>query len=912
ISAVAGDDDGAGNVDFNSGAISVSPGTPITFFEVPSVDISGGGAICFGDTADVVFDYGGTGPWTVLYQIDGSPGTGFPVITTADPFILETDIAGEYTILNVTNNVCDGTVTGSAEVIVNDLPTGTLTQDGSFCEGGSYDLEITLTGQPNWDVTITHDDGNGVITDEVINVAASPAVYTVTDSLTYFITSITDGNTCTNDVDSDIVTVTIDPLPTASFAFGDSIFCDGASVDVIVNLTGTGPWTLDYTNVDGVQQEVVAATPFIMTVTQDDVISLDQVQDNLGCVNVLNESIMLNVQPLPVVDAGPDVAVCDQEEFFIGTAGNPAYTYQWTPNTWLDDDTQAVGTGIANSGFNVDISQEYIITATEGFCSLSDTVVLTVRALPNANAGDDLLICYGDDVQLNATGGDTYLWEPNPWMDPTQQATADPLITPLADVELVVEVTDQFLCATTDTINIGVPAEFLVVETATNEVCFGICDGAITLEPSGSWAPILVDWTQLNADSLNPANLCAGTYDYTLVDSIGCTLTGSITIDERPEYFLDDVLITQPICFGDETGIIEVQSATAVQFDVLDPVLTNNGGLFIGLPAGMYDVQAVDAAGCIADSTVTYAELSSEMSISVPQDSIIICVGEEVPFSASANGGDGNITYNWYNESVPGGFESNDNPYNVVLPDEVTYFVNAIDGLGCSTDTLSIVAVFDTPIEVVAGPQDVIEICQGECVNLTANASGGNGILSLEWFSDDGTGPISQTTLPNYSDCPLEATEYVVFADDGCSQTASDTILVTVLLTPVVQVSADVYSGCFPLEVTLFNNTDPNLSNACIWDLQDGNIQPVCSDIQYTFTSPGTYIPELTVTSINGCTGSGVIDIPIEVYDYPIADFTWTPDPVTILENEVQLINQSVNASTFNWDLSSGDQFVNE
>ncbi|NQX92703.1 MAG: hypothetical protein HRT74_11375, partial [Flavobacteriales bacterium] len=363
ISAVAGDDDGAGNVDFNSGGISVAQGTPVTFYEVPSVDVSGGGDICAGDEAQITFDFGGTGPWSIQYQIDGAPGVGFPLNSGDDPAILETGIAGEYTVLSVTNFVCNGTVTGAATIVVNDLPTGTLSQDGSFCEGGSYDLDIDLTGQANWDVTITHNDGDGGITDEVVNVAASPAVYTVTDSLTYFITSITDGNGCTNDVDSDPVTVTIDPLPTASFAFGDSTFCEGASVDVIINLTGTGPWTLDYTNVDGIQSEVIAATPHIINVSQNDQISLDQVQDNLGCVNVLNEFINLTVQPLPFVDAGPDMTVCDEEEFFIGTAPNFALTYQWTPNLWLFDETEAVGTGIANSGLDVDFTQEYIITA---------------------------------------------------------------------------------------------------------------------------------------------------------------------------------------------------------------------------------------------------------------------------------------------------------------------------------------------------------------------------------------------------------------------------------------------------------------------------------------------------------------------------------------------------------------------
>ena len=912
ISSVAGDDDGAGNVDFSSPNVSVSAGTPVVFYEIPDAVLSGGFDICIGESSEINFDATGTGPFQYLYQIDGAPAAGFSFNTPLNNAILPTTIDGDYTLLSVTNGFCPGTVAGAASVVVNPLPTGTIGSDGSFCEGESFDLQLELTGTPNWTVTITHDDGDGNLVDEDLVVTASPAVYNVTDSLEYFITNIVDGNNCANDADSAPVTVTIDPLPTALYQFGDSAICAGSSVDVLIDLTGTAPWSLDYANNAGVQNAVVASSPFVITVNTNDVITLTNVGDAIACANPINEIITITEVAIPLVDAGPDLVLCSNEVGVLGTPENPAYTYQWTPVTDLETPASAQSNVSILNNTPVDQVLLYTLTAEEGFCSASADVQVTVHPIPQANAGDDEYICFGDDFQLNASGGVSFLWEASPWITPGDEVLASPLVTPLANAEFVVTVTDAVTCTANDTIQIFVPEEFTVLEDFTTEVCFGICDGEISLEPNGSWGTIQADWAQVADNSFDLIDLCAGIYDYTLTDSIGCELIGSIEIIERVEYFFDDVLITQPICFGDETGIINAQSATGVDFTLIDPATDNPTGTFIGLPAGSYDLEVVDGFGCLADTSVTFTEVSSEMNISVPNPNFVICVDQEVPFTANANGGEGVLSYFWYNGTVPGGFESNDNPYNVIITDSATYFVHALDEQGCSTDTLSVSAQFDTPIDVLAGPEPSVEICQGECVDLTADAQGGNGILDVEWFEINGGLSTSLGALTDVQVCPLTSAVYVVYANDGCSQTATDTVFVPVFETPEVMIESDIYSGCFPLTVELFNLTDPLLSDQCSWDLGDGNLQPICGDITYTFADAGTYSPELTVTSPLGCTSTGVIDVPIEVYGYPIADFEWTPDPVTLIENEVQLLNLSVNGSNFNWDIGLGETSIEE
>jgi PKD repeat protein len=906
VSSVVGDDDGAGNVDFASGGVSVSVGTPFTVFENPSVTVSGGGTICEGETVDVVFDFTGTAPFSLLYQIDGGPGTGFPINALNNQFILNTGTEGTYTALSVTSGVCTGGVNGDAVVVVNPLPSGTLSGAAAFCEGGDVDLNLDLMGAASWDVIITYDDGSGNLLDDAVNVASSPAVYNVNAPGTYFINEITDANGCSNPLDGGAVIVVENLLPTATWSFNDSTICAGENVVLEATLTGAGPFIIDY-EIDGAPFNVVSPTPtWTYNTNQAEVMEIVQLTDDNACVATLSETVTIQETALPIADAGLDLEICSGESILLGTAQIPGYEYEWAPGTDLDDTAIAQPSFMSVNNTGADVIQTITMTVVEGFCSASDEVDVTIHPLPLANAGADELICYGESINLQGNGGVQYLWQASPWITVGDEVLQNPSVTPLADAEFVLTVTDALNCSANDTVLVFVPDELTVVETFSTDLCFEVCDGEILLEPNGGWGTVSVDWVPAVPDELSLTDLCAGNYDYTLIDSLNCTLNGLITINELPDYFIDEVNITPPTCFGESTGLIEVIEGTALEYNLISPELSNGAGIFGGLPAGFYDLNVVDASGCVADTTVSFTELSAQMSISVPNDELIICINQDINFSANAQGGDGNLTYYWNNDFPPAGFESTDNPYITQLQDAATYYVYALDGFGCSSDTLSISADFLSPIDVQAGPDPVIEICEGECVDLTSIASGGNGVLSSLWVAIDGSPADTIAFTPNTTVCPEVTTEYTVFTNDGCSAEASATVLITVYLTPEVSFSSDLYGGCYPLTVTLTNNTDPNLSENCLWDFQDGNLQPICGDIEYTFAAPGTYTPSLTVTSANGCTSSSFIDLPIEVYDYPVADFTWSPDPVTTLENEVQLFNTSVGATLFEWTLGDG------
>ncbi len=122
ISAIAGNDSG-GNVDLTDPCLKVAAGTPVTFREIPTAEITGDGTLCIGDDTDLTINLSGEAPWTVQYT-DGTTTFDLNGINSS-PFILNVNpsTSTTYELVSVNNNFCPGTVSGRAKISVFDTPT---------------------------------------------------------------------------------------------------------------------------------------------------------------------------------------------------------------------------------------------------------------------------------------------------------------------------------------------------------------------------------------------------------------------------------------------------------------------------------------------------------------------------------------------------------------------------------------------------------------------------------------------------------------------------------------------------------------------------------------------------------------------------------------------------------------------
>jgi hypothetical protein len=148
------------------------------------------------------------------------------------------------------------------------------------------------------------------------------------------------------------------------------------------------------------------------------------VTDNRWGNDTLKRSVL--IRALPNADAGPDVVICrDNGSAQIGTKPEPGIEYKWTPVTGLDNSVAAQPIARPNT------TTRYYLYAKNAFeCEAIDSVLVTVGDI-TADVSPDTLICYGESIELTASGGSRYHWSPSIGLSSTEGASviASPLVT---------------------------------------------------------------------------------------------------------------------------------------------------------------------------------------------------------------------------------------------------------------------------------------------------------------------------------------------------------------------------------------------------------------------------------------------------------------------------------------------------
>ncbi|PRX49843.1 hypothetical protein [Salegentibacter salegens] len=102
--------------------------------------------------------------------------------------------------------------------------------------------------------------------------------------------------TCT-EISSNVVEISVNPLPTITAINGDSSICIGETAYLTGNLTGTGPWTVRGT-MDGAAFSISSTSPslsYALSPTANTTINITGVEDANGCVNNETYTFTINV-----------------------------------------------------------------------------------------------------------------------------------------------------------------------------------------------------------------------------------------------------------------------------------------------------------------------------------------------------------------------------------------------------------------------------------------------------------------------------------------------------------------------------------------------------------------------------------------------------------------------------------------
>ena len=850
---------------------------------------------------------------------------------------------------------CEVATSEAVEVIVVAAPTVSLqpNPNETVClDGTPSTLTPSMQGGTGtvsyqWYSNATNDTTNGTALAGETNATYSPSATVVGATYYYLITTFAGTNCGSVTTNTSQIIVVADPTITTQLVVTDSLCVGGtpATLNVAVNGGVGSPsyqWYSNSVNSNTGGTAIAGAgldafTPPSTTAVGSEFYYAEVTLSGSGCDAVSSTISEIVSVADPIISTQPSAT---QSECLnasttplnaVVSGGLGTVSYAWFSNT----NAVTPGTIIPGSNTNsvtpastpVGSTYYYMVaTLTGNGCdaAVSDFAEVIVNALPTLSVTPvQDSICFGGTTDVVASGAVDYVWTTDPSISsPTDAAVVT--VAPVGSVTYTVQGTDALGCVNTGTGVVFAATSLSVQEVITTNICFETCAGGVTLTPAGSIPNYTIVWTDPTISGFAPQNLCPITYDYTVSDDLGCAFQNTITITSLPNNPLDNAIVTSPTCFGFTNGSIEFVDADAVSFELLNAttnssLATQPTGLFSNLGSGDYNVFYQDALGCVYDSlNFSIIEQSSQVTLTLNGQNPTLCYNEVVPLTANAGGGDGGaLTITWGNcNAVTNCIEGIGNPFNYTITSDVTLYAQASDASGCTSSIESIALNLTDPISVqIQNGVSSVSICEGECVNMTATASGGaNSPITIEWYEVPTA--VGGTTIgPNGTSntyCPTNTTSVFVYANDACAVPAYDTLSITVFPLPNVGFTVNDQDGCTPVTVSFTNTTSPALSANCIWTMDDGTTIPTCGNQVYTYSEEGNYSPSLYVISPEGCSATYTIPAPIEVYGYPTADFSWAPEPADVLSPQVNFSNQSIDEASYYWDFGPYGASVEE
>lgn len=536
------------------------------------------------------------------------------------------------------------------------------------------------------------------------------------------------------------------------------------------------------------------------------------------------------------------------------------FCFNGTPVNLIADFTGGnwAGAGITGASSGIftpsaaTIGNNAITYTTAGTCSGVDTITIVVNALPVSNAGADVIICTGTAANIGAptTAGYTYSWALATGLSST--VISNPSITTVnpGSVPIIATytVTTAFnSCTSTDMIDVTVNPLPTSNAGAAQTICIGSTaslagsiGGAAT---SGIWSGGAGTYSPSNTD-LNAIYTPAASEE----------TAGSVTLT---------------LTSDDPVGPCSV--ATSTMIITINPAVVINAG--------------PDQTICIG----TTATLAGFIGGSATSGSWSGGAGTYTPSAATTNA----IYTPTAAEAIAG---------------TVTLIFISDDPVGPCPAVVDqmIITIKQLPTANAGSSQSV---CSGSTITL-AGLIGGSA-TSGTWGGGAGTYTPNASTLnavytPTAAEYTAGSVSLTLTTDDPAGPCTFSTSTVTFFFyqNPVVNFSADNLAGC---PINCVNFTDLSIvggGDAIVsweWNLGEGGASDITQNPGNCYEITGFYDVTLTVTSNNSCSSTLLIPGYIQVYPKPIAGFTPTPNPATILQSAVTLNNGSSSDVTSWW-----------
>lgn len=626
-------------------------------------------------------------------DINGCTATDFPQIAEPAPLAAAAQVT-PVSCFGGNDGALDLTISGGQTPYSFAWATGQTDEDLAGLSVGAYDLILTDANGCTFSTIVTITEPQPLLTsiqtsavlcnansDGTVNLSVSggtgPFAFLwntgpISEDLagvpigTYAVT-VTDANGCTV---SDSASVSGPPTLLAnvlgSTAASCSYSCDG-NATVLGNGGTPYPFGYNYTWSNGqTAPSALGLCPGTYTAT---------VTDLNGCTATASVTVSAPTAVTATVQTTPLSCYSSTDGTATATAsgGVPGYNY-----TWSNGNVGPFQVGLPRGNVSVTVTDANGCTATAFSFIGSPNPLFGNPSITDATCSD----LSNGVIALNPFGGTApyqYLW--------SNGNTTAVNVGLAAGTFFTVTLTDANGCDTVLTaLAVGEPlplqAQAIQIDDA---LCAGQASGTGTVNVFGGTAAFVYEWD--NGETADTAvALLAGVHVVSVTDANGCSTTDTLLVEE-PTAVVSEYVVTDPVCFGEETGAIAIDTifggtgpyALSLDGETYFPNI-GAGYQFDGLPAGNYTLFVQDLNGC-GDTTELSVLQPDEFIFTIGTDTTIQ-LGDSVVIAGFAQSNVDGIVWSW---APPTGLSCTDCLTPLAQPQSTTlYTLTWADSNGCT------------------------------------------------------------------------------------------------------------------------------------------------------------------------------------------------------------------------------------
>jgi len=598
-----------------------------------------------------------------------------------------------YLTLHVTGYPPCGDVTDVMKLCIVRVPVANAGPDDMICQGFSYHItgsSASYYGDLTWTTSGTGTFDNN----KILHPVYTPSQADILAGSVILTMSLTANSPCPNTSDAMVLTIHLNPVPTASVV--TNVSCRGfsnGSVTVTVT-SGTPPYHYRWN--DAMSQTTATATgltagTYAVTVT-----------DSYGCQGTASTTITEPAEYLTAAVIAQTNILChggnNGSMTVSASGGTKEYTYLWNNNQ-----TTTTATSLTVGTYTVTVTDAHFCTATAMATLTEPAAPLSATIIAHTN-----VLCHGGnngDATVSAAGGTSgyyYLWS-------TAPAQTSTVASGLTAGTYAVTVTDMHSCQATASVTITEPAPIVVTVVGhTDVLCHGGNNATITVSVTGGATAYSYLWNNTQT-APTATSLTVGTYTVTVTDANSCVATTSYMITE-PEVLTIAATLTHVSCYTYSNGSIDLSAGggTPPYYYAWNTGATTQD--VSGLSAGTYSVSVTDSHSCFASGSYVITQPPA-WSIGITGVGAVCCtLAPPYPtqvYTATVGGSyTGPVTYQWVVEG--GTILSGQNQIAITVAwsccGSGKVWLTVTDSKPCVLTTFIPIVTTQAPVPVITGP----------------------------------------------------------------------------------------------------------------------------------------------------------------------------------------------------------------